>query len=110
MPVIETKKEAVETAKAVEIAKISKEGEESKGEYLNLARILCIRYPITFRKKSMSLLFDLNSKVNAINPTLAQKLGLPIRPTDIGAQKIDGIIQNIYKMVVIAFSMTDKAN
>ena len=76
-----------ETAKAVEIAGAGKDGKESKGEYLkNLTQISCIRYPITFQKKSMPVLarLDLGSKVNAIHPTFAKGLGLFIRPSNVG--------------------------
>ena len=80
----ETKEEMVDIAEAIESAKVSKDGTESKGEYPNLAQVPCIQYPITFRKKSMSMLalFDSGSEVNAIHLTLARKLGLPVRPTD----------------------------
>ena len=89
-PVTRTREEAVEiaesveTAEAVEIAEVDKDNEQSKSEYPNLARVLCIRYPITFRKKSVSMLtlFDLESEVNAIHPTLAWKVGLPMKPTN----------------------------
>ena len=105
-PVTETREEEVGTAEA------GKDGEENEGEYRNLTRVPCIRYPVTFRKKSvsMSALLDSGSEVNAIHPTLARKLGLPIRPTDVGAQKIDGTILDNFEMVVTAFSMTEKAN
>ena len=117
-PVTETREEEIETteavgtAKAVESTKVSKGGAESEGEYPSLARVPCIRYPITFRKKSvsMSALLDSGSEVNAIHPTLAQKLGLPVRPTNVGAQKIDGTMLDTFGMVVTAFSVTDKAN
>ena len=97
---------------AVESTEVGKGGAESKGEYPSLARAPCIRYPITFRKKSvsMSAFPDSGSEVNAIHPTLARKLGLPIRPTDVGAQKIDGTTLDTLEMVVTAFSVTDKAN
>ena len=110
--VTRTRKETVETAEAIETAKIAKDGEESKGEYPNLAQVLCIRYPITFQKKFMSVLalFNLGSEVNAIYLTLIQELGLSIRPTDVGAQKIDGTMLDTFGIVVTAFSMTDKAN
>ena len=40
---------AVETAKAIKTAGADKDGKERKSEYLeNLARVPCIRYPITF--------------------------------------------------------------
>ena len=102
-PVTETREEATE---------VDKGGAESEGEYPSLARVPCIRYPITFRKKSvsMSALLDSGSEVNAIHPTLVQKLGLSIRPTDVGTQKVDGTILYTFGMVVIAFSVTDKAN
>ena len=92
-PVTETREEAdetaeaIETAEAVESTKVGKGRAESEGEYPSLARILCIRYPITFRKKSMSMsaLFDSSSEVNAIHRILGRKLGLPVRLTDVGA-------------------------
>ena len=71
----ETKEELVETAEAIETTEIDKDGKESKGEYPeNLARVPCIWYLITFRKKSVPVLalFDLGSKVYAIHPTFAR--------------------------------------
>ena len=68
-PVIETREEAVETAKAA-----GKDGKESEGEYSkNLAWFLCIRYLITFRKMFVPVLalFDSSSEVNAIHLTFA---------------------------------------
>ena len=91
-PMTGTREEAVVVAKIgkdgvesklVEAAKIGKDGAESKGEYLNLAQVSCIRYPITFRKKSVSALFDSGNEVNAIHPTLAKELKLLIRLTDV---------------------------
>ena len=107
-----TRKETVETVEAVEIVEVNKDGKESKGEYLNLAQVPCIRYLITFQKKSVSIsaLLDLGSEVNAIHPTLAWELGLPIKPMDIGVQKIDNTILDTFEMVVTAFLVTDKAN
>ena len=111
-PVTGTREKAVETAGAVETTEVGKNGKESNGEYPNLARVPCIQYPIIFRKKSVSMLVLLNSgsEVNAIHPTLAQKLKLPIRPTDVGAQKIDGTMLDTFEIVVTAFSVTNKAN
>ena len=104
--------EAVENVKAIESTKVGKNGAESEGEYPNLAQVLCIRYLITFWKKSLSMsaLFDPGSEVNTIHPTLAWKLGLFVRPTDVEAQKIDGTMLDTFGMVVTAFSVTDKAN
>ena len=50
-PMTGTREEAVETAKADGTAKAIKTtevGEESKGKYLNLTQVLCIKYPIIF--------------------------------------------------------------
>ena len=99
-------------AEAVETAEVGENGDESEGECPNLACVPCIRYPITFRKKSVpvSALLDSGSEVNAIHPTFARELGLPIRTTDVRAQKIDGTMLDTFGMVVAAFSVTDKAN
>ena len=116
-PVTETKKETVETPEAVETAKIvettgtGKDGKKSKGEYPeNLAQVPCIRYPINFEKKSVLALFDLGSKVNAVHPAFAKELGLPIRSTNVGAQKIDGTMLDTFEKVVVAFLVVNKAN
>ena len=58
----------------------------------------------------MSVLFDSVSKLNAVHPVFTKELGLSIRPTDVGAQKIDGTTLETYGMVVAAFSVKDKAN
>ena len=85
--VTETKEKTIETAETVKTAEVGKDGKESKDEYPNLAQVPCIWYLITFRKKSMSVLALLDSgiEIKAIHPTLAQELGLPIRPTDVRA-------------------------
>ena len=105
----ETRWEVVETAETVGKGR---DVEETKGGYPNLAGVLCIRYPITFRKKSVPVLtlLNLGSEVNAIHPTFTQKLKLPIRTTDIGAQKIDNTMLDNFGMVVATFLVMDKAN
>ena len=61
--------------------------EEEIGEYLgaNLAHVPCIRYPINFGNKSVLAFFDSGSEVSTIYLAFAKELGLPIRPTDVGA-------------------------
>ena len=49
-------------------------------------------------------------KVNAIHLTFAKQLGFPIRPTNVGVQKINGTTLNTHGIVVAAFSVLDKAN
>ena len=113
MPVTRTTEQMAMTSKAVKTAEANKNGKESRDKYPeNLAQAWCIWYPITFQKKSMPMLvlFNWSSMVNAIYPTFAKRLGLFIKSTDIGAQKIDVITLDIYRIVVAAFSMTNKAN
>ena len=55
-------------------------------------------------------MINLRSKVNIIYLTFAKQLSLFVRPTDFGAQKIDGTTLNIYRIVVAIFSVVDKAN
>ena len=45
-----------------------------------------------------------------MHQSFAKQLGLSIRPTDVGAQKIDSTTLDTYAMVVAAFSVEDKAN
>ena len=86
--------------------------EEAVGKNLrsNLARVPCIRYPINFGKKSISTLLNSGSEVNAIHLVFAREIGLSIRPTDVGAQKIDSTTLETFGIVVIAFLVEDKAN
>ena len=58
----------------------------------------------------VSALLDSGSEVNVIYPILAWELGLSIKITDVGAQKIDSTMLDIFEIVVVAFSVTDKAN
>ena len=84
--------------------------EDSENPRSNLTQVPYICYPINFGKKSVLALLDSGSKVNTIHPIFAKKLGLSIKPIDIGVQKFDGITLNIFGIVVAAFLVTDKAN
>ena len=112
MLVTGTRMETIETAEAIDTAKVGEYGDKSKDEYPNLAQVLCIWCPITFQKKFVPVLalLDLVGEVNAIHLTFARELGLPIKTTDVGAQKIDDIKLNTFGIVVVAFSVTDKTN
>ena len=55
-------------------------------------------------------LFDSGSEINAIHLIFARDLDLPIRPTDIGAQNINGTIPDTFGMVITVFLMMDKTN
>ena len=58
----------------------------------------------------VSTLLDSDSKINAIHPAFAERLGLVVQTTNVGAQKINGTTLETYGMVVAAFSVTDQAN
>ena len=53
-------------------------------------------------------MFNSNSEVNAINPALAQKLGLQIRKTNVRAQKINDSALKTFEIVIAVFQVEDK--
>ena len=75
-----------------------------------LDRVPCIHYPVQFKKDTAEVraLIDLGSEVNAMAPAYAKKLGLRVRKTDVGAQKIDGSTLGTYGMVIAGFQVQDK--
>ena len=84
-----------------------------------LEQISCIQYLIVFpggitqdglALGPMSAFLDSDSEVNAMHPAFAEKLGLVVQTTNVGAQKIDSTILETYGMVVAAFSVTDQAD
>ena len=73
-----------------------------------LQRVPCIHYPVQFQGSQageIRALIDSGSEVNAMTPAFAAKLGLSIRPTGIGAQKIDGFALKTYGIVIAGFSI-----
>ena len=48
------------------------------------------------------------SKVNAMSLTYAKRLGLKIRKTNVGAQKINGSTLETFEMVIADFQVEDK--
>ena len=83
---------------------------EASQEDVVLDRVPCIRYPIRFKKSEVQVqaLLDSGSEVNAMTPGYASKLGLKVRPTDVGAQKIDGSTLETFGMVLASFQVEDK--
>ena len=79
-----------------------------------LKRVSYIYYPVRVKKNAdktpVQALINSGSEVNAIHLFFAKQLGLLIRLTDVGGQKIDGSTLDTHKMVVAAFSVVDKAN
>ena len=77
-----------------------------------LERVPYIHYPVQLKKNKapVQALIDSECEVNVIYLSFAKQLGLPIWATDVGAQKIDGIILDIYGIVVATFLIVDKTN
>ena len=73
-------------------------------------RVPCLYYPARFQEEQVMALLNNGSKVNAMNPDYAWKLGLKIRRINIGAQKIDGSALETFGMVIIDFQVEDKTN
>lgn len=61
-----------------------------------------------FGKYLIKVLIDSNGKINVMQSSFTRKLGLYIRKTDVGAQKIDGSRLEIFTMVIAFFLIEDK--
>ena len=68
-----------------------------------VVKVPCIHYLLQFQKEQVKALLNSGSKVNAMNPALARKLGLKTRKTNVGAQKIDGSALETFGMVIADF-------
>ena len=68
-----------------------------------------ICYPIWFKKSKVQVqaLFDFGNEVNAMTPGYVSKLGLKVRPTNVGAQKIDGFTLKTFRIVLASFQVED---
>ena len=82
-------------------------GTSMKDKPLALDWMLCIHYPIWFKKSKVQVqaLIDSGSKVNAMTLGYASKLGLKICLTNVGAQKIDGSTLKMFGMVLASFQV-----
>ena len=80
---------------------------EASQEDVALDRVSCICYPIWFKKNKVQALIDSGSEVNAMTPGYASKLGLKVRLTNVGVQKIDGSILKTFGMVLASFQVED---
>ena len=99
--------EAPEAKKLVSISTTSTSMTGPRTETLDC--VPCIHYPAQFKKDTAEVLalIDSGSEVNAIAPAYAKKLGLRVRKTNVGAQKIDGSTLKTYDMVIAGFQVQD---
>ena len=58
----------------------------------------------------MLTFLDSDSEVNTIFPTFAKELDFPIKPTDVGVQKINSTTLDTYEIVIAVFLVKNKAN
>ena len=56
----------------------------------------------------MLALIDSESEINAMTPTYVSKLGLKVRPTNVGAQKVDSSTLKTFDIVLASFQVKDK--
>ena len=85
--------------------------EASKKDGMILERVLCIHYLLRFRKdkeNEVRALINSGSKVNAMIPAYALRLGLKVHHTDVGAQKIDSSILETFGIVLTSLQIEDK--
>ena len=77
-----------------------------------LEHIPFVYYLVRFKWNTtrVQAFIDSGSEVNAIHPTFAKQLGLPVQSTNVGMQKIDRSTLDTYGMVVTSFSIIDKRN
>ena len=75
-----------------------------------VVRVPCVHYPVRFQEGQVKASFNSGSKINAINPNFAQKLGFKVWKTNVGAQKIDGSALETFGMIIVDFQVEDKAN
>ena len=73
-----------------------------------VVKVPCIYYLVEFQEEQIKALLDSNSKINAMNPDFVWKLGFKIWKTNVGAQKIDGSILEIFGIVIADLQIEDK--
>ena len=71
-----------------------------------------IYYLVQFleNQKQVKTLLNRSSQVNVLSLSYTMKLGLKIRKINVGAQKIEHYILNIFGMVIPDFQIKDKVD
>ena len=86
-------------------------GASKKDDDVLLDRVSCIHYLLCFyknKKNEIRALINSGSKVNVMTLAYTLKLGLKVRRTNVGAQKIDGSTLEMFGMVLASFQIEDK--
>ena len=103
--------QATQAKKLVSVSVISASvtGANKEAQEVILDRVSCIYYPVQFQKDKevIRALIDSGSKLNAMTPAYAFKLGLRIQKTDVSAQKINGSSLRTFVMIIAGFYIKD---
>ena len=81
---------------------------ETSIKAIPLQQISCIWYPVQFQGDKIQALTNSGTKINKITSIFAVKLSFVTQKTDIGTQKLDGLLLATYEMVLAGFSIQDK--
>ena len=78
---------------------------DSSGKEVVLESVSCIYYPVQFQgsQEQVKALLDNSSEVNTMSPAYVERLGFYIQKTNVGAQKIDRSVLEIFGMVITNF-------
>ena len=68
-----------------------------------MKHILYINYSIYFEAQQVEVLVKSNNEVNVMTRAFAAKLGLFTKPTNVGAQHIDGFALKTLNMTIMGF-------
>ena len=82
-------------------------GTSMENKPLVLDWVPCIHYLIQFKKNKVQVqaLIDFGSEINVMTLGYVLKLGLKVRPTNVGAQKIDSSTLETFEMVLASFQV-----
>lgn len=77
---------------------------------ISLTWVLYIHYSMQFQKNKaiIQALINSSSEVNVMTFAYAKQLGFRIRKTDVGVQKIDNTLLEIFEMIIANFQIEDK--
>lgn len=82
-----------------------------KEDVIVLEKVLCIHNLVKFWKENQEItksLINSGNEINAMTLAFAKQLGLQIRLTNFGAQKIDGLSLKTFGIIIARFQIEDK--
>ena len=82
-----------------------------KAQKVIFDQMFYIHYLVQFwkdKRATIWVLINSNSEVNTMTPAYAKQLGLQIQKSDVGAQKIYGLLLKTFGKVIVGFQVGDK--